>query len=76
MRGFESDTKQHNPKTLSPNQKAVFEFIEKPSKYPVLYEAFKELMPESSVRRIMASLLSKGLAEKTKSGRWRQVKVE
>lgn len=76
MMGFETTTdKKYDPMNLSPNQKAVYDIIVvKPRKYAELYPLCKDIMPESSVRRIMASLLLKGLAEKTKSGRWRLTK--
>ena len=70
-------TKKYDPNDLSPNQQSIYVTIGlKPRKYAELYKIYKDIMPESSVRRIMASLLAKDLAVKMKSGRWRQVKVE
>jgi len=61
---------KRDPKTLSPNQKAIYESIAFPRKLNVLYRVHRELMPDSSVRRILWSLRNDGLAHKTDNGKW------
>ncbi len=61
---------KRDPETLSPNQKAVYESIIFPRKLNVLCRTHKELMPKSSVRRILYSLRNDGLAYKTDNGKW------
>ena len=61
---------KRDPDTLSPNQKAVYESISFPRKLNVLYRVHRKLMPESSVRRILASLKNDGLAYKTEKKKW------
>mgnify|MGYP003635467444 FL=1 len=67
----------YDPMDLSPNQKSLYDTIGvEGKKYAELYTLYKEIMPESSVRRIMAALLAKDLAEKTETGLWRQIKSQ
>jgi hypothetical protein len=73
MRGFEPDTKPVNPETLSVNQKAVYDSISFPRKMKTLYTVHKQIMPESSVRRILYTLRNKGLSRKTENGKWMRI---
>ena len=82
MRGFSSDTVPVNPDVLSPKQRAVYESLSYPKTLQGLYKFHKDLLPESSVRRILYVLQNKGLSERTfgkdKEGykvvKWRKVK--
>lgn len=60
-----------DPMTLSPHQKAVWDSVKTPKLYKTLYRLHKGLMPESSVRRIMNSLLAEELV-KRKGKQWVQ----
>ena len=67
----------YDPMDLSPHQKSLYDTIGvEGKKYAELYKLYKGIMPESSVRRIMAALLAKDLAEKTETGLWRQIKSQ
>lgn len=59
-----------DPETLSPNQKAVYDSISFPRKMKTLYKVHKQLMPDSSVRRILHSLKHDKLARKNEKGKW------
>ena len=82
MRGFESDATQIDPETLSPKQKAVYDSLSYPKTLQGLYKYHKDMLPTSSVRRILYVLQNKGLSErvfgKDKEGyrvvKWRKVK--
>lgn len=73
MRGFEPETKPKDPALLSPNQSAVYESLNRLRSLQNLYIIHKDLMPESSVRRILYVLKYAGLVEKSGT-KWRQVK--
>ena len=65
---------KRDPATLSPHQRAVWESVDTPKKYSTLYRRHKEMMPSSSVRRIMNSLMAEGLVRKVGGHRWVQTK--
>lgn len=75
MRGFEAETKQVDPEILSLNQYSVYEALATPKTTLALYILLEEIMPKSSVRRILYTLKYKGLVEKTGNRRheWRSI---
>ncbi len=74
MNGMEPDSKMEDIRTLSVNQRAVFESVEIASSLKRLYNIHTHKMPESSVRRILHVLKNKHLIEKLDSGKWRQIR--
>jgi hypothetical protein len=66
--------KRRDPATLTENQFMVYNAIlEKPRRLAVLYEVFKDTMPNSSVRRILQSLRDDGLSVKINHKEWRGI---
>jgi len=74
MNGMEPDSKMEDIRTLSVNQRAIFESVEIPSSLGRLYKIHTHKMPESSVRRILHTLKNKHLIEKLDSEKWRQIR--
>ena len=56
---------------LTPKQKAVYDSLETPIELSKLYTIHDDLLPNSSVRRILYVLRNKGMAEK-QNKKWRQ----